>query len=81
MADITVRGIPEDVYEELKAEAERSRRSLNQEIIRRLEASTRAPRVDAEERLERIRATRRELGDLRPLDDDLLDRASREGRP
>lgn len=81
MADVTVRGIPEDVYEELKAEAERRRRSLNQEIVHRLEASTRAPRLDAEEHLERVRATRHGLEDLPPLDDELLERARREGRP
>ncbi len=39
MADVTVRGIPGEVYERLKAAADRNRRSLNQEIVHRLETS------------------------------------------
>lgn len=81
MADITVRGIPEAVYEELKAEAGRNRRSLNQEIVHRLEASVRAPHADPVRALERIRSRRRRLGHLPPLDDELLEEARREGRP
>lgn len=81
MADISVRGIPDEVYEALKADAERNRRSLNQEIIHRLEASVRAPRRDPEARLERIRALRGRLADLPPLDDAWLEEARREGRP
>ena len=81
MADVTVRGIPEAVYEELKAEAERNRRSLNQEIVHRLETSVRAPHADPEGALERIRALRRRLDHLPPLNDELLEDARREGRP
>lgn len=81
MANITVRGIPDEVYERLKEEAERRHRSLNQEIVRRIEASIRAPVVDPEERLERIRTTRRELGDRARIEDELLERARSEGRP
>lgn len=81
MADITIRGIPEDVYEQLREEAERRHRSLNQEIIRRIEASVRAPTVAAGEHLERIRSLRRRLGDRARIDDELLERARSEGRP
>lgn len=81
MTDTTVRGIPEDVYERLKRAAEENRRSLNQEIVHRLEASTRAPTLDPERDLERIRAVRGEVADLPPLDDAFLERARGEGRP
>lgn len=81
MADLTVRGIPDDVYEALKEEAERNRRSLNQEIVRRLETSLRAPRADPAGDLERIRRLRDRLAGLPPLDDDLLEEARRRGRP
>jgi len=81
MADITVRGIPDDVYQMLKVEADRRHRSLNQEIVHRIEASVRAPAVDPDEHLERIRAIRRELDDRARIDDELLDRARSEGRP
>lgn len=81
MADITVRGIPDDIYEQLKEEAERRHRSLNQEIVHRIEASVRAPAVDPDEHLERVRSTRRGLGDRASIDDELLERARSEGRP
>lgn len=81
MANITVRGIPDDIYEKLKEVAERRHRSLNQEIVHRLEASVRAPAVDPDEHLERVRATRRGLGDRASIDDELLEQARSEGRP
>lgn len=80
MADLTVRGIPDDVYAALKAEAERNRRSLNQEIVRRLERSVGASRIDPESDLERVRSLRRRLSHLEPLDDAALEEARREGR-
>ena len=81
MADLTLRGIPDELYEALKAEAERNRRSLNQEVIYRLEASVRAPTRDADAELARIRRLRDRMGDLPPLDDELLERARDRGRP
>lgn len=81
MADVTVRGIPGEVYETLKAAADRNRRSLNQEIVHRLETSVRAPHVDPERVLQRIRTLRRRLDHLPRLDDELLEEARREGRP
>ena len=39
MATLTLKNVPDRLYEELKAAAARSRRSLNQESIARLEAS------------------------------------------
>lgn len=81
MADLTAHGVPDAVYEALEEEAERNRRSLNQEVDRRLEASVRAPRPHPEDELERVRGLRRRLGDLPPLDDELLDEARSRGRP
>lgn len=80
MSDVTVRGIPEGVYERLKREAERNRRSLNQEIVHRLEASVRAPRIRVEEHLTRMRQLRERLSHIPPLDDEFLHRAINEGR-
>jgi len=81
MADLTIRGVSDAVYEALKEEAERNRRSLNQEVVRRLEASVPAPRADPKAELERVRALRGRLADLPPLDDELLAEARRRGRP
>lgn len=81
MADLTVRGVPEELHAALKEEAERNHRSLNQEVIHRLEASVRAPRRDSEDRLERIRRLRDRLPPHPPVDDDLLEEARSGGRP
>ena len=40
MATLTVKKIPEDVYQRLKSQAAQHHRSLNQEIIASLERST-----------------------------------------
>lgn len=81
MADLTVRGVPGELHAALKEEAERNHRSLNQEVIHRLEASVRAPRRDPDEALERVRRLRRRLDDLPAVDDDLLEEARDRGRP
>lgn len=54
MANITVKGIPDDLYERLKEQAEEHRRSINQEIIRCLERYVGRERESGEEWLERI---------------------------
>jgi plasmid stability protein len=38
MATLTIRNFPDDVHEQLKEQAKRNRRSLNQEVIAVLEA-------------------------------------------
>ncbi len=64
MADVAVRGIPDELHQELKAAAERNHRSLNGEIVARLAASVRAAPVDAITLLERIQRRHRTLGPL-----------------
>jgi hypothetical protein len=44
MATLTVKNIPDDVYQELKSQAEKQQRSLNQEIIACLEQAVLLPR-------------------------------------
>jgi plasmid stability protein len=58
MATLTLRNVPEPVYERLKKFAERNRRSLNSEVLTRLEQSVggAVPDVEAEiARVERLR--------------------------
>lgn len=43
MATLTIRGVPEDLHEDLKDRAERNRRSLNSEILVVLEGALRGP--------------------------------------
>lgn len=62
MADVAIRGIPDELHLELKAAAERNHRSLNGEIVARLAASVRTAPVDAITLLERIQRRHRTLG-------------------
>jgi len=64
MADVAIRGIPDELHLELKAAAERNHRSLNGEIVARLAASVRAAPVDAITLLERIQRRNRTLGPI-----------------
>ena len=56
MPAVTVKGIPEGLLERLRAHAEKNRRSLNSEMIYRLEQSVGSWPVDAEKFIEEITA-------------------------
>jgi antitoxin FitA len=77
---LTLKNIPDDVYERLKASAEAHRRSMNSEAIVCLEAMLLPAKVAPTERLARARALRDTLpqGKFRVRDIDAL---KREGRP
>jgi plasmid stability protein len=76
---LTLKNIPEEVYERLKAAAEAHRRSLNSEAIVCLESVLTPGRVPAGERLARARALRSALpkGKFKARD---IDAFKREGR-
>jgi antitoxin FitA len=76
--NLTLKGIPDEVYARLKASASVNHRSLNSEIIARLEAQV-LPRRSTTEQLAAIRATRDRLTKA-SFDHDLVDRSKREGR-
>jgi plasmid stability protein len=46
MLNLTLKNVPPDLHARLKASAEANRRSLNREILARLEAGVSAPSVD-----------------------------------
>lgn len=79
MADLALRGIPDELHRELKAAAERNHRSLNGEILSRLAASVRPAPVDAAALLARIERRHRTLGPLE-LDDRTLRSIRETGR-
>ena len=79
MPDLALRGMPQELHRELKAAAKKSRRSLNGEILVRLEASVRAAPIDAVALLERIHRRNRRLGPI-DLDVATLRRLRDEGR-
>lgn len=76
---LTLKNIPDDVYDRLKASAETHRRSLNSEAIVCLESVLLPGRVPVADRLARARALRASLpkGKFRTKD---IDAFKREGR-
>ncbi len=80
MATITVKGIPDDLYERLKRLAAEERRSINSQIIVCLERQVAAGRRgDAAAVLARADALRARLA-MPPVTDAELRRAKRSGR-
>lgn len=77
---LTIKGLPDDLYERLKASAADHRRSLNSEAIVCLERALGGARIDEDELLARIDA-RRERLKLPPLTDEFLREARSWGRP
>jgi plasmid stability protein len=77
---LTLKNVPDEVYERLKVSAQAHRRSLNSEAIVCLESALLPGRIDPGERLARARTLRSKLQKVRfhPRDIDAL---KREGRP
>lgn len=80
MPSLTVKNIPDDVYQRLKENAKRHRRSLNNEVIVSLERAVRARPVETEKVLARIDKLRKSVR-IPPLTEDFLAEAKRTGRP
>jgi antitoxin FitA len=81
MAHVTIRNIPDDVYERLKRRAAENRRSLNQEIIGLLERVDGPPSSEAKEKfLAELRAVRRSMPSIATTDIEIA-AAKRKGRP
>lgn len=78
--NFTLKNIPEELYEKVKERAERNHRSINGEILSLLDAATAPKPLDLDELLAKARELRgRTRGFL--TDQDMIDRAKREGRP
>lgn len=77
---ITIRKIPDALYDRLVAAAKAHRRSLEDEAMASLEAGLNAEVPSVEEKLAAIRALRESLGPHR-FDPDEIDAFKREGRP
>lgn len=76
MASLTIKNLPDRLYEALKRSATRHRRSLNSEVIVRLEEAVGARALDPAEWLASARAARERVNvwltdeDLRAMKDD-----------
>jgi hypothetical protein len=77
MLNLTLKNIPKDLHAQLKESAERNRRSLNSEILARLESDFSAPVVDREAH---ARALRELVARLPRVDHGKVTRYKRQGR-
>jgi plasmid stability protein len=77
--NLTLKGVPDEVYAQLKRSADLHRRSLNSEAIAQLEDALMPRRLSAAERLARARDLRSglEAGAFTPSD---IDQAKQQGR-
>lgn len=75
---LTLKNVPDEVYDRLKWSAETHRRSINNEAIVCLEAVLVPARIRPEERLARARALRAKLGARFKAKD--IDKYKRAGR-
>lgn len=80
MAALTIRNIPDDLYQDLKAHAAKHRRSLNKEVVMMLERTMGRKNADAMEWLQDVDALRDSLK-VTPLTDRMINQAKNEGRP
>lgn len=80
MPNLALRGLPDQLHQELKVAAKRNHRSLNSEILARLTASVRNEPVDTDELLERIRLRRQTIGPA-DLSEETLREMRDAGRP
>ena len=80
MATMTLKNVPDELYEELRRSAARHRRSMNREAITCLERALKGERMDPESLVSRVRESRARMAGVFVTDADL--RAARdEGRP
>lgn len=79
MPSLTIKNVPKELYEKLKETARHHRRSMNSEIIVRLERSLQHVSPDEEDLADRIRTLREKFpGHLTDAD---LRHSRDEGRP
>jgi antitoxin FitA len=58
MVTVTIKNIPEQLYEQIKLRAKRNHRSMNGEILSILEQATSLPPIDVQVTLEQARKVR-----------------------
>ena len=83
MPSLTIKNLPADLYDRLKASAVRNRRSLNSEAIVVIERQLPRRRTPEEERqlMEEIREMRQRISKGHVWTDEEITAAKREGRP
>ncbi len=80
MASLTIKGIPDDLLEQLRRSAAQHRRSLNSEVLWLLERSVEPSVVDPDSFLRRLSGLQDHTR-IPPLTEEFLDQAISESRP
>ncbi len=80
MPALTIKNIPDDLYDELKYIAKQHHRSINSEVIVCLKRSLFPKRISPDERLSTIRSIRSQIKHNTVTAED-IDQAINEGRP
>jgi len=80
MPALTIKNIPDDLYEQLKLKAELHRRSINSEVLVYLEQVLRPNKILPTERLNRIEQLRATITSNQVTHQD-IDQAINSGRP
>ncbi len=80
MPALTIKNIPDDLYEQLKLKAELHRRSINSEVLVYLEQALRPNKITPAERLNRIEQLRATIKP-NPITPQDIDLAINSGRP
>ena len=79
MATLTIRKVPDTLYERLRSRASENRRSINSEVIVCIEKVVGTRKRDVEAILARAEALREKTAEYKITDDE-IDRAKTEGR-
>jgi len=79
MATITVKDIPDDLYEALKKRAAAHHRSINREVIHYIEQSVRDRKMTVDEIMAEARTIHAAVGPL-PISEEILSEAKNSGR-
>ena len=80
MPALTIKNIPEDLYNQLKLAAEQHHRSINSEVIVCLKRILLPKKISPEDRLTNIQALRSQIKPSSITEED-IDQAINEGRP
>jgi antitoxin FitA len=80
LPSLTIKRIPESLMDRLRASAEANRRSLNSEVLVRLESSLGGEPLDVDRFLRSLDELHRQAP-VAPLTDEILEQARSQGRP
>ncbi len=79
MVTLTIKNVPEDLYERIKIQAKNNRRSINKEVISIIEGAFTVPPIDVQTTLARTKKIR-ELTAHYIITDEEMTRWKKEGR-